>query len=80
MGKPVVATETMAMNYFSEYVSLAQDKDGWLYAIEKEIKQDSERKKNERISFASGHTWMKNVDNIYEQINKIKFTRNKNVA
>ena len=34
MGKPTVATRTEAMEYFSDFVSLAEDKDEWVEAID----------------------------------------------
>lgn len=68
MGKPVVATKTLAMEYFQNYVSLADDYESWINAIEYEMLHNSETKENERIKFAMNHTWENNVIEIYRSI------------
>ncbi len=68
MGKPVVATQTEAMSYFNQHASLAQNKKGWLNAIDHELKNNNEKLRNSRIKFASKHTWENNVDEIYKCI------------
>jgi teichuronic acid biosynthesis glycosyltransferase TuaH len=70
MGKPVVGTQTMAMNYFKEFVSLANSKQEWVEFIEKEIKGDSESLRKSRTEFACQHTWEKNVNEICKCITK----------
>jgi teichuronic acid biosynthesis glycosyltransferase TuaH len=66
MGKPVVATDTPAMRYFSDFVSLAADLPGWISALENELVSDCSKQQQERISFAESHSWEKNVSRIYE--------------
>lgn len=68
MGKPVVATKTLAMEYFQNHVSLADDYESWINAIEYEMLHNSETKENERIKFAMNHTWENNVIEIYRSI------------
>jgi len=70
MGKPVVGTQTMAMNYFKEFVSLANSKQEWIEFIENEIKSDSENRQKQRTEFACQHTWEKNVNEIYKCISQ----------
>ena len=69
MGKPVVATKTVAMNYFSAHTALASSPKEWVDAIEKELNSYSEKSIDNRISFAAGHTWENNVQNIYNLVN-----------
>jgi len=68
MGKPTVATDTDAMQYFKDYVSLASRKEDWIGAIEKEIVDNTPQKFEARRQFANEHTWEMNVNNIYKKI------------
>ena len=68
MGKPTVATKTEAMDYFSDYVSLAETKEDWITLIEKELLHSNQQLKNKRIEFASLHTWENNVKEIGRRI------------
>jgi glycosyltransferase involved in cell wall biosynthesis len=70
MGKPSVATRTEAMEYFSDFVSLAEDKEEWVEAIGKELGNDNDNKRQSRVVFAGGHTWENNVNEIYKLIAK----------
>jgi len=70
MGKPTVASQTEAMNYFKDYVSLAENKTEWVNCIELEIKNNTPQKENERIQFAGEHTWENNVNEIYKCIDQ----------
>jgi glycosyltransferase involved in cell wall biosynthesis len=72
MGKPVVATQTEAMDYFSEFVSLATSNTEWVESIEKELKNDNEELQEKRMSYAAEHTWEKNVSEIYKCISNTK--------
>ena len=75
MGKPVVATQTKAMEMFSQYVYLGKTKDDYVTLIENALNEHSESKAKERIKFAKSHTWEKNVHEIYKAIKKS--TKNK---
>ena len=72
MGKPTVATETVAMQYFKEFVSLAKNNEGWAQAIDYEIQNNSKEKETARIRFAMNHTWENNVTEIYRCIETCK--------
>jgi glycosyltransferase involved in cell wall biosynthesis len=77
MGKPTVATETQAMQYFREYVSLAKGKEGWTEAIENELQNNSTSKEAARIRFAMNHTWENNINEIYHCIEEYVKKREK---
>lgn len=68
IGKPVVATETKAMESFSDHVYLAKSKEEYVELIEKALSEDSEFLKEERKKFALGHTWENSVAEIYKAI------------
>ena len=70
MGKPIVATNTKAMQMFKEHVYLADTKEEYVTLIDKAmIENTSDRIKN-RIEYAKSHTWSNNVKTIYESIIK----------
>jgi glycosyltransferase involved in cell wall biosynthesis len=68
MGKPVVATQTKAMEMFREYVYLGSTRNNYIKYIEKALSENSESKTRERIKFARSHTWDNNVMDIYKAI------------
>lgn len=68
MGKPTVATKTKAMDYFKEFVFLANTPEEWEEAIKSGLSEDSEEKRNSRIRFAEQHTWSNCTLQIYKQI------------
>ena len=68
MGKPTVATQTEAMDYFKEYVSLAKEKADWIPLIEQALANNTPQREAARQAFASEHTWEKNVSEIYQLI------------
>lgn len=68
IGKPVVATQTEAMQYFSEYVSLSSNSLDWINAIDIAMKTDSVRKQKARKEFALSHSWENNVNEIYKRV------------
>jgi teichuronic acid biosynthesis glycosyltransferase TuaH len=72
MGKPTVATRTEAMSVFAEHTYLCDTKEDYLTAIQKALDEDSPEKQQQRIRFASAHTWENNVKEIYKAINKVK--------
>jgi len=65
MGKPTVATKTIAMSFFDKYVSLASNQTEWVLAVEKELEGNTKEKEKNRIKFAAEHTWENNVNEIY---------------
>ena len=70
MGKAVVATKTEAMDYFSDYVSLADTKNDWVQLIQKELENSDPSVIEKRIQFASLHTWSNNIKEIGKRITK----------
>jgi glycosyltransferase involved in cell wall biosynthesis len=70
LGKPIIATNTKAMQMFKEHVYLADTKEEYVTLIDKAmIENTSERIKN-RIEYAKSHTWTNNVKAIYDAILK----------
>lgn len=57
MGKPVVATSTEAMELFSPYCYLADQKEDYIPLIAQAMEEDSREKHDQRIRFARSHTW-----------------------
>ena len=72
VGKPVVATETKAMETFSDFVYLAKTKEDYVKYIEKALLEDSQELQLQRRTFALGHTWENSVKEIYRAINKVE--------
>jgi hypothetical protein len=68
MGKPVVATMTDAMGMFHEYTYLCTTKEDHLHAIDKALREDDEKKADDRIKFAGTHGWTNCVQRIYDRI------------
>jgi len=64
MGKPVVATDTLAMQYFKKYVYLGRNNSDFIYLIEKALIDDHVKLQKMRKLFANEHSWSKNVENI----------------
>ncbi|MCC8407400.1 glycosyltransferase [Mucilaginibacter sp. UR6-1] len=72
MGKPTVATRTEAMSVFEEHTYLCDTKEDYVNAIQKGLDEDSPEKQQERVAFASTHTWENNVKAIYKAIITVK--------
>jgi len=72
LGKPTVATKTPAMDFFSEYVSLANNKFEWVSLIEEELATNTDDKSTKRENFAKQHTWENNIAEIYKRIKNTK--------
>jgi len=68
VGKPTVATRTRAMEIFSSYVYLADDKETYVELISRALKEDSQDVINERKAYASTHTWENSVKSILSYI------------
>ena len=75
IGKPVVATETKAMDSFSNFVYLAKSKEDYVKLIERALVENSEILKAQRKKFALGHTWKNSVSEIYKAINLVQQKR-----
>ena len=68
VGKPVVATETEAMQIFNEHTYLAATKEDYVTLIEKALLEDNPDLQAGRRLFASSHTWENSVADIYKAI------------
>ncbi len=71
MGKPVLATNTPAMEYFKEHVFLAGSLDDYLENLKLALQSDSDELRASRRAFAQSHTWENNVGEIYKAIEKV---------
>ena len=71
MGKPIIATKTIAMKMFKDVVYLGETKDEYIDLIEKALKEDSKVLAEKRIQVAKSHTWKNNVNAIYNAIKKV---------
>lgn len=72
MGKPSVATKTDAMEVFSDYVYLAENKEEYVKLIEKALLENTPEKEKEREKLARSHTWEANVAEIYKRIEEVE--------
>ncbi len=72
MGKPVVATRTEAMSVFEQHTYLGDTQEDYVKLIEKALAEDSEEKRQNRIEFASTHTWENSVKGIYDAIAQVE--------
>ena len=71
LGKPVIATRTKTMELFKDHVYLCATLNDYKEAVEKALLENTEENKNNRIAFARSHSWKNNVQQIYNQIEKI---------
>lgn len=74
MGKPTVATHTIAMEVFKEYTYLAETKEDYLRLVEKALAENTREKEKAREKFANSHTWENNVLEIYKCMLKLMQT------
>lgn len=73
-GKAVVATKTKTMEFFKDYVYLADKPEDYILMINSAMENDSESLKNARISFALQHTWQASIKSMAKEIHKqLKF-------
>lgn len=58
LGKPVVATDTVAMQMFEPYVYVGRNKEEYISKITEALQEDAGHPlKEQRIQFALSHTW-----------------------
>lgn len=77
MGKPTVATKTTFMEYFKDHTYLPSNKEEYITAIERALKENTPELEKTRIECASEHTWENFVAKIYDQIEETYKLRNK---
>ncbi len=70
MGKPIIATQTKAMQMFKECVYLGASKEEYITLTQKALDENSPELEKKRINFAKSHTWTNNVSAIYGAIIK----------
>lgn len=66
MGKPVVASRTIAMTLFEDYTYLAEKPDDYPGLIEKALQENTSANRNKRIAFAKSHTWENSMLLLYK--------------
>ncbi|HXB96374.1 MAG TPA: glycosyltransferase [Puia sp.] len=69
MGKPVVATDTFAMQLFKDHAHLAETPEQYPGLIQKALEEDSPSLTAERIRFARTHSWENCMIPFYQAIN-----------
>jgi teichuronic acid biosynthesis glycosyltransferase TuaH len=80
MGKPVVATATLAMEMFRDYVFLCKTKEDYVTQINLILSNEqflSDREKERRINFALTHSWENSIGMLGDAYHKV-FVENKN--
>lgn len=70
MGKPVIATNTPAMQMFLPHVYLCCTAAEYAAAVDKAIAENNAEKASGRIRFAQSHSWTHNVQAIYTRIHQ----------
>ena len=68
MGKPVVATSTKAMEYFSDFTYLGETDEDYLNLIQKALDEDSPEVAEKRREFALTHSWENNLKEIWKAL------------
>jgi glycosyltransferase involved in cell wall biosynthesis len=68
MGKPVVATRTMAMKIFENHTYLADRPEEYTDLIKKALSENTPEKEKENIRFAQSHSWDNSVIELYKSI------------
>lgn len=70
MGKPVVATSTIAMQIFGDHVYLAAGPEDFPALIDLALSDNNEERRRQRIDLARTHTWTESVKQIHLAIKK----------
>lgn len=76
MGKPVVASYTPTMEYFSEQVLLANDSHQFTSMINTALYENNELLKKKRIDFAKTHSWEACIDKLWQAIDSLSQNKN----
>jgi glycosyltransferase involved in cell wall biosynthesis len=75
MGKPVVATETDAMEVFRDFVKLATTHSEYIDCIQSLLDEQNVDIEMDRIKFARSHTWENSIKAIWQAV-----IQNKNLS
>ncbi|HZE84855.1 MAG TPA: glycosyltransferase [Puia sp.] len=68
MGKPVVATRTMAMKIFEKHAYLADSPGEYESLVKKALSEDGPSMEKERIRFARTHSWENCMTEFYKAV------------
>lgn len=71
LGKPVVATQTETMDFFKDFVYLANSKEEYAELIKRAFSENNNMLKLARQNFAFGHTWENSVQLMNNEINSL---------
>jgi teichuronic acid biosynthesis glycosyltransferase TuaH len=69
LGKAVVATRTETMEFFSDFVYLADNQEDYIKLISQGFRENDNVRKLARQEFAFGHTWENSVRLMKDEIN-----------
>ena len=69
LGKPVIATKTLTMEIFTDYVWNCLGADEYIQAISEALIPTSSDIIEKRIEFAHTHTWENSINKLYSHIN-----------
>jgi acetyltransferase-like isoleucine patch superfamily enzyme/glycosyltransferase involved in cell wall biosynthesis len=72
MGKPTVATSTIAMDFFKEFTYLGESAEDYVVLIERALVEDCPELRRKRTQFASAHTWENNVLEISKVVDVVQ--------
>jgi glycosyltransferase involved in cell wall biosynthesis len=68
MGRPVVATRTMAMKIFDGHVYLANSPDDYETLVKRALSEDNPGRRQERTRFARTHSWENCMTEFYRAV------------
>lgn len=71
MGKPIVATHTLAMKIFEPYTYLAGKPEEYPALVERALADNSPALQAQRIAFARSHTWENCMKELYKVISQL---------
>ena len=63
-GKPVVSTYNPEIAKFSQWVRIAEDREGFLAALDQALAEDSEAAAEARVAAVAAQTWDRRVDDV----------------
>lgn len=71
VGKPVVATKTKTMEFFKDFVYLAETSEDYVRLLTLALVEDNDTRRSERRNFALTHSWEESVKKMAVEINKL---------
>jgi glycosyltransferase involved in cell wall biosynthesis len=72
MGKPIVATRTEAMDFFTGQVYLARNYEDYITLIELAATENDDLRSESRMKYARQHSWENNIEEIGRKIQDLK--------